>query len=276
MEYSAPPQKSKLDEAGLELQDSAADKISQMLERFNQRLTLSNPRLIERYLKSELHIMVSYRWCGEEYVAYFERAQDVLGLEEDAENGRLIFFSPSLLHKLAELRTDITAQICAFKGRHSSEQQAMLVDDVQFVEHPKIVTLPSIVWFDSPDRIFSVLPHALYFSLKQGFVFRGALLDRKVDVSPKPLGLVRSNKEKLLRQMIERAPKVVKNITGDSCKNDRGFPKADYVMNVAIDSNFIGAGFSENPNLACQIDDVFFGPFNFDFNERKSFIGGHL
>jgi hypothetical protein len=38
--------------------DDAINKIRELIERFGQRLTLDNPRLAERYIKSELHLLV--------------------------------------------------------------------------------------------------------------------------------------------------------------------------------------------------------------------------
>jgi hypothetical protein len=44
--------------------DNAADAIAEVHQRFEQRVTLDNPRLIERYLKSELRFLVHFLFEG--------------------------------------------------------------------------------------------------------------------------------------------------------------------------------------------------------------------
>ena len=59
-----------LSEAGTEGFDNAADAIAKLHERFEQRLTLDNPRLIERYVKSELRRLVHFLFHGTgDYIA---------------------------------------------------------------------------------------------------------------------------------------------------------------------------------------------------------------
>src|SRR5882762_10001527 len=66
-------------EAGLEGGHSVADQINKLIDRFSNRLTLENLKLIERYLKGELHILVNLRARGSdiEYVALFQWAQNI-------------------------------------------------------------------------------------------------------------------------------------------------------------------------------------------------------
>ncbi len=43
-----------------ELVDDAVHKASKLMDRFNQRLRLNNLRLVERYVKGELHLLISF------------------------------------------------------------------------------------------------------------------------------------------------------------------------------------------------------------------------
>ena len=45
-----------------------------LVQRWNQRLTLSNPRFIERYLNQELWFLVQFRWDSIDYIACLQHA----------------------------------------------------------------------------------------------------------------------------------------------------------------------------------------------------------
>ena len=61
----------------------------------------------------------------------------------------------------------------------------MLINAVQGMETPKRV-IPSLVWLGSVDSVYSILPHALYLSRLSGFVLRGGIEDREVDMKERP------------------------------------------------------------------------------------------
>lgn len=52
--------KPQSDEQGLEAHDQVVNRIKHFLERFKDRLTLQNLRLVEGHLKGELQILVLY------------------------------------------------------------------------------------------------------------------------------------------------------------------------------------------------------------------------
>ena len=60
----------------------------------------------------------------------------------------------------------------------------MLIDVVQAVEGIEISPLPTRIWFDRADRINSILPHALYFSVKSRFEIFGTLRNQKACLVP--------------------------------------------------------------------------------------------
>src|SRR5262249_44116428 len=60
-----------------DLVNDVADELRGLMERFNQRLTLNDPRLIERYINAEIHLLIHFRVreIDEEFVACFQRAR---------------------------------------------------------------------------------------------------------------------------------------------------------------------------------------------------------
>ncbi len=112
-----------------------------MTERFHKRLILGNPRLINRYLESKLHILVwlSVGHVCEQYIACFQRAQ-IVGWPEKDRSQRL---NTALLRERFEKmshgdRTEVQAAI----GRPGCNNQSVFVDVVKAVEGPKIGPLP--------------------------------------------------------------------------------------------------------------------------------------
>src|SRR5271168_1443206 len=85
--------------AGRESHNDALDKCRELMDRFEQRLTLDNPRLIQRYVESKLHLLIHFRVgrIDEEFVALLQWEENISRLEERT-NGREIFAGKHLLH----------------------------------------------------------------------------------------------------------------------------------------------------------------------------------
>ncbi len=45
-------------------ENNVVNQIRHVLERFDQRLSLNDPRLAERYIKSEIHVLVDFMLDG--------------------------------------------------------------------------------------------------------------------------------------------------------------------------------------------------------------------
>jgi hypothetical protein len=75
----------KSGEQGAEAQNEAIDQIRHVLKRFNDRLTLANLRLAERYLKAEIQLLVHFRigQIDEEFGACLQREQCVVGPQKE-------------------------------------------------------------------------------------------------------------------------------------------------------------------------------------------------
>jgi len=245
--------------------DNAADAIAELNHRFKKRLTLDNPRFVQRYLESELHFLVffSIGEIDEKFAASFERAHIVGGSEESVQNGNI---SPKSFFKH---RYGDGTEINAPDGRPNGNNEAVLVDIVKSVEGPKVISIPTFVWFERANRIDSVLPHALYFSNKAGFKLFGATRDGEACIVPvafKPPG---ADQVQLLSEVIERTSEVMEDVTGDS--RDIGGDGGDALdvinqlsrLRIALSSDFVGFGIEKDAECRLKVSDVFFGPFNF-------------
>ena len=231
-------------ETRLKQHNSVADQVVEMLDRFQQRLTLANTQLAERYIKSELHFLIHFRIRGidEEFVAHFQRAEDISGFHKEIENWK------GLTVGLFEMSSHKCAEVDTSKARTDSDKQAVLVDIVKLVNDPEIVSLPSLVWFDRVERVNRILPHALYFSRKSGFVFCGTALDQNA----------------------------CDGREADRCGADFRYIVDQLArLRIALGPDFIWIGIQEGAPCALEITDVLFGPFNFELDKCKSFIGSH-
>jgi hypothetical protein len=71
-------------------------------------------------------------------------------------------------------------KVQAVKHGPDSDQQAVLFDVVQSVQHPEWI-IPSFVWFEGVDRFECFLPRTVHFSVLFGVVFLGTVSNREVD-----------------------------------------------------------------------------------------------
>ncbi len=244
--------------------DNAADAIAELHERFEQRLTLDNPRLVDRYLKSELTIIVLFNLVGTgDYVTCLQR--DFVGwFEEKGEWGNLSPIGEQGIH----IPRNFCAHVHASHPRPSGENHAVFVDIVKPVERPEIGPLASCVWFERADGIDGVLPHALYFSPKHGFKLFGRLGNRETRLIPKGAP-ARTNQVKLLGQMIEGTSKVIEDIASDHHDSRGERVGSLHVMNelsclrIALGADFVWVGAVKGLDCGVQVKDVFVGPFNF-------------
>lgn len=260
--------KPELREHRLEIDEEIINAIRHSSERFNQRLTLNNSRLAERYLKGELHLLIHFRVGSvlKEFVACFQGEKSVGGFEKDVGENRNLppceFWNRGehLSHKSTQVWADVDATEC---GTHS-DQSAMFIDIVKTVQTPERI-IPTLIWFDSVNRFYSRLRHSPYFSGRFGFVFRGIVADREIGL----LGRSRaaSNNE-LVSHVVKGAPKTVEHIADDDGDMDGSLLNAVNVVDqlsslrIALGVDCIGIGHKERPDFCLNITEVLFGPFD--------------
>lgn len=251
--------------------NDSADNVRKMLDRFNDRLTLDNPRLIERYDKAEIHLLVRFSVGvgNQQFIARFERWTDLGGIKVD----RLECPSRERLpHRLTHECAEIDRGSCI-----GCQQHSMLVNSVHAIENGKCLSLTSIVRLDSAQNVYSILPKALYFSHKTGFELLGVAVCRKGDVSKATVTRVIDNPQ-LLNEVVQSTPKILNRISSNRCdRNWNGLCSCEIVgqlasVAIALGPNFIGVGTEEGADLGIQIEDVFFGPFDFGVDQRVPFV----
>src|ERR1700730_5567783 len=78
----------ELGQIGLETKNQFVDVITRLNEQWEHGFTLSNPLLVENYLKGKLHFLVVIEKRGKpgnQFVAFFERALSELTVGDDVE-----------------------------------------------------------------------------------------------------------------------------------------------------------------------------------------------
>lgn len=247
-----------------------SDQIHELMERFKNRLTLQNLRFSERYVQSNLQIIVHIgERDGEEYVALFQGKALDSGGDESAPKirGR----STRMACKIDPLGGGALArkQGVALEVRPDGQQQPVLIDVVETVQLVEGITLPSSVWFGSADSVYGILPHSLYFSRESGFVFSGVLEDWEIHMGERTRS-VRPHVHQQVGQVIKSAPKIMNRIA-----DDKGEVEGKILSNGEIVAALSGLRIVLEPSRICaffmdecgerriQIKDVLFGPFDF-------------
>ncbi len=121
---------------GLEGYDRTVRMLNELSERWNNRLTLDNLRLAERYVEGELCIILHARLANEECVAVFQRH---LEIRQRKTAG----------YALSEEFVNPHGQVngALRDGNEGCQQSMVLVGNVQFVDKPEcVIFLPGTVW----------------------------------------------------------------------------------------------------------------------------------
>src|ERR1700722_10836519 len=250
-----------------EVGHDVADKIRHTLERFENRITLNNPRFAERYIKQEIYLLVHFRIGGinKEFVAYLEREHPVGGSEIEFNRGRLR--ESVFLHERGEYSPTMCSDVHGTECGTHGNQQAVLVGAVESMEPPEGV-IPSLVWFDSVDGVYGVLPHSMYFSVHSGLVFRGVIENRKVNMLGVG-GIPRSDSKQPIGQMVKRTSEVMKGISRDTGDIERDRLNIDEEIDqlsrlrITLGRDFIGATVLKSEDCRLQLLDMLVGPFDF-------------
>lgn len=239
--------------------DDAIHEAGDVLERWEQRLTIDNPDFIERYKKGEIQVLldVSAGIVPKQYVIVFQGTPKV----GDADYPRIKFrrFWKQLRIKARQMH----AEICS----GNSDRQTVFLDNTQAVQTPENVALASAVWLDSADYVYSVLPHSLYLSHSFGFVFRGTLADREITF---PFPDVCSVPE-TTSQIVESGAKVLDGIARNSRDGQVDWLNVREAIRgsalcINVSDNAVWLTFKELLDGSLKIVDVLVGPFDFDGN----------
>lgn len=264
--------------SGVAFYDSkgALDELCHLTKRFNDRLTLKNLRIKERYLKGDLNFLVEARWGAMEFNIVVHRKDaskprgDSGGRHQgDAPRWAATEANCSLGTHKHPRHTDLSGDL----GRRASYgyDHVVLVDDVEPMEGPSR-TIPSTASFKPKDEPLGSGCDALYFSNGSGFKsFRGP-----VDVKPAvprftllPSAISAVSAYKIADNVIKSGSKIVDGIPDDGAQPDwEAFVDShaeDILSSIGIsasnDEIWFGCVVPLNSRL--QLLDVLFGPFNF-------------
>lgn len=254
------------DKHGLELRDNSADVVSQLRKRWENRLTLTNPRLVERYVSGELWMFVKVDVSNldslpEDFYAVLNGYGRALGTHLHDERGNEI-----ANEHLDVRRNDIPHSESLNNAAH--EDYPVLVYVVQAMQQPQIV-VPSLIWFERVDQINRRLAHSLYWSTSHAsYVYLGRSADRENGVAQIEAGPAMEG-GKSASKMVERTPQILNHvpdnkwpILGDRPKN-LGAIDTLVGLRVILEDEFIAAGFIKGFQPRAEITDVLFGPFDF-------------
>ena len=172
-----------------------------------QRFSFANPRFIERYIDGKLYILVHFRVgkINQEIIACFEKfcSDPVVVGQPCGRTSR-------------EDRLGLCQMLSRIEAREivpDRYQQSVLVNLVEGMEQPQCV-IPSLVWFDFPDRVYNILFHALYLS-SEGLVLRGFgdfIEDREGSLR---VGNFSVCHYEGASQIVEAAPKILERISAE-------------------------------------------------------------
>ena len=246
-------------EVGNERLDDVTRKVSELLEKWDNRLRFPFSGLPERYLRGDLAPVLNIRWNG--------------GLDDSGNDFMRVMYTHSLIQNVC---SDIEIE-----GVNDNDEFAVLVDSVQVVNEPEWIPagVRSRVRLQFPNAPQGRLAfNSLYFSLiftrfvflriAGGIIVEDGKLDARRIISPVFGG------RQLPRDMIERGPKMVDDFTSsdfplgiDRSVSDRllDFLKCFPIM---IGPNWIfpleinrGERVDETVDCPFQVTDVLVGPF---------------
>ena len=93
----------------------------------------------------------------------------------------------------------------------------MLVYLAESIQLPEPVTLSSLVRFGCVDRIYNLLPNALYHSVSSGWVIRGGGCDRVIH-EPIRRRAAASRQHELVSDMVKGFSQVLQYVGGNGCQ----------------------------------------------------------
>lgn len=251
-----------------ELVNDPVDQMRKLMEKWDNRLTLDNLRLAERYLEGGLEIHVHIRVFAvvnvdaTDFCAVLKNCKPLsasaAGLGHDG-------------HALGGLLGGVVLDPANHGGataERSNEQEAVFVDVVKLVKFPEDI-IATLVRLERVEDAYRSRRHSLYFSGRVGFVFGSSLEDGKAGpVAPRARRST-VGQNQLPGQMVKTAPQVVQNLP-DQQGDGPGDTGADLHpidlisgLRVYLDSESIRVTFAEGLQPLFEITDVLFGPFDF-------------
>jgi len=227
------------------------DIVRDLKERWNQRFTIDNMRLNERFDRGELRLLLPFR-------------------SKHSGKRWLLSLEPVVAREAFAVTQDINAD---------AQEFTMLVDIVRFMKSPKHI-IPALVRLEAVDELDSAwFNDSLYFSALQGFVFLKTFANRELDFSKNILtGIKIENQYEMVSQMVEGTSQIVKDVTSNRQHvemDDWEFSqlrRAYREARVLIGASHMSVGFPVSLGSIFEFGEVLFGPLDLYPNSDKSFF----
>ena len=267
-----------------EVSDNVPNEITRRVQSFGDRKTLSNPRLVEHYRKSEINVLIWFRIRGidVDYIACFQREYlsgwaNVI-FNSDSRNktlpiSRTLHYASAAIFEESCVPTDIQQPERCRNGGNSF----VFVENVQLVQSPEN-GVNSVVWVESLDYLSCLWRDATYFGSK-GIFSLGALLRW---INKGKTGIRCDLGRESANHVIQSASQVVECVPGGR-GNIRWRTNLNHAIDqlmrvrVSLGSEFVRVCVPECEEFIFDFVDVLVGPFNFSLSAtdlaRRHHIG---
>lgn len=248
----------------LEVGDYAKDVPVRLSQQNDKGDGFNYLRLADRYFSKKCHVLVSFQVGGvnQNFLAFVQR--ECTG---DADKS-----VSECLFELFGVEHDILAERLRREHRYagtSNQQKPMLISIVECMKSPEDV-VSSLVWLEAFDFLNGIVPHSIYFSVKDGLVDFGTdvpFKDWERRVFGRSLAI---GEHQGVGQVIERGAEVLQGIpnhAGDRAGNGVGLvddvnPLAG--LRIELSDDFIRLVTHEMLQRDTTVLDVMVGPLDLD------------
>src|SRR5579862_6991639 len=195
-------------EMGSELANDTIDKLRKLGQNLNDRLTLDNLRVAERYIKGEIELLILFRHhSGNDctnYCAIFKHGRGI-GTEGLRRADLKSDCLPACFLHVDDGASDAAKSDCGYQN------EPVLVDNIKVMEHSE-VSVPSLVWLDSLKNGRGSRVNSLYFGVRCGFTDFRSIVDGKTCMSIRSVPILF---DQLPCQMVKGAAQIVDSIADD-------------------------------------------------------------
>jgi len=229
-----------LSEERLELKDQVFNKLDELMQRWEHRITPRNLRFIDRFLDVQVHILLHLlvKNSSKIWVARLDKN---------------LMESPGIIDPICP------SQKVVIDG----EEHPVLIDVVKLMQSPERF-VPTSVRFEAIDSFYRQRAHALYFSSLVPIVSGNILKNRKPGLLSRSSAI---SKNELVCEMVESGAEVVSNIACCPNRISGQYPKIRLLDTCAgcrinISQEHVLFKVPEFGKLGIEVTEVLLGPLN--------------
>ncbi len=240
--------------------NDAVRRLCELGKAFNERLTLENPRLAERYLKMEIWVHVHVRLISKssfdamDYCAIFE--------QEGGSDGK----------------SDLSIGVKRNRIANSAYcyEKMVLIRNIESMERIQDRVVASLVRFERLDQAHRFCAGTLYYSLITGFKFLNTTRDGE---GCSVIGRPSVGEYEPPNKVIEAGSEIVNDLAyndSPSVPSERRFAEGAYPKDpiagfrLIIGNDSIGFAFEKGVDLGFEVTDLLFGPFDLSFDRGNA------